>query len=238
MSAMNPTILRLSTQALLGRRRGLVLMIIPALLIVLSVVVRSLTQEGVGYDIVSQVGFTLALPIVALLAASAVLGPEIDDGSIVYLIAKPVPRHVVALSKYAVAWLATVGLGALPLAVAGLVLDASDAGRALGWGVAALVAGTTYTALFLGLAALTRHAVVAGLLFVLLWEGLLGNLLTGIRWLAIGAWGREVGSAVSDAIEASDTGLVYALVAAVAVTVGSVWFAGDRLRSFTLRGDE
>ena len=54
------------------------------------------------------------------------------------------------------------------------------------------VAGTTYTALFLGLAALTRHAVVIGLLFVLLWEGLLGNLLSGIRWLAIGAWGREV----------------------------------------------
>jgi len=235
---MNPTILRLSTQALLGRRRGLVLMIIPALLIVLSVVVRSLTQEGVGYDIVSEVGFTLALPIVALLAASAVLGPEIDDGSIVYLIAKPVPRHVVAFSKYAVAWLATIGLGALPLAVAGLALDASDAGRALGWSVAALVAGTTYTALFLGLAALTRHAVVAGLLFVLLWEGLLGNLLSGIRWLAIGAWGREVGSAVSNAIEAPDTGLVYALMAAVAVTVGSVWFAGDRLRSFTLRGDE
>jgi len=235
---MNPTILRLSTQALLGRRRGLVLMIIPALLIVLSVVVRSLTQEGVGYDIVSEVGFTLALPIVALLAASAVLGPEIDDGSIVYLIAKPVPRHVVAFSKYAVAWLATVGLGAVPLALAGLALDASDVGRALGWAVAALVSGTTYTALFLGLAALTRHAVVAGLLFVLLWEGLLGNLLSGIRWLAIGAWGREVGSAVSDAIEASDTGLAYALVAAVAVTVGSVWFAGDRLRSFTLRGDE
>jgi ABC-2 type transport system permease protein len=235
---MNPTIVRLSTQALLGRRRGVVLAIIPALLIALAVVVRALTQEGVGYDIVSEVGFTLALPIVALLAASAVLGPEIDDGSIVYLIAKPVPRHVVALSKYAVAWLATVGLGAVPLALAGLVLDASDAGRALGWGVAAFVSGTAYTALFLGLAALTRHAVVAGLLFVLLWEGLLGNLLSGIRWLAIGKWGTEVGSAVSDAIEASDTGLAYALVAAVVVTVGSVWFAGDRLRSFTLRGDE
>jgi ABC-2 type transport system permease protein len=237
-NVLNPTIVRLSTQALLGRRRGLVLMLIPGLLIVLAVVVRALTEEGIGYDIVSEVGFTLALPIVALLAASAVLGPEIDDGSIVYLIAKPVPRHVVALSKYVVAWATTLALGALPLLIAGLVLDSSDVGRAVGWGVAAVVSGTVYTALFLGLAALTRHAVVAGLLFVLLWEGLLGNLLTGIRWLAIGAWGTQVGSAVSDHVEEPGTGLAYALVAAVVVTVGSVWFAGDRLRSFTLRGDE
>lgn len=234
----NPTIVRLSGQALLGRRRGVVLALIPALVLVLAVVVRALTEEGVGYDIVSSVGFTLALPLVALLAASAVLGPEVDDGSIVYLIAKPVSRHAVALSKFVVAWLATLGLGAVPLLLGGLVLDASDAARALAWGVAAVVAGTTYTALFLGLAALTRHAVVAGLLFVLLWEGLLGGLLSGIRWLSVGAWGREVGSALSDEVAAPGTGLGYAVVAAVLVTVGGVWFAGDRLRSFTLRGDE
>ena len=130
------------------------------------------------------------------------LGPEIDDGSIVYLIAKPVPRHVIALSKYAVAWLATMALGALPLLVAGLVLDASHPGHAVGWGVAGAVSGTAYTALFLGLAALTRHAVVVGLLFVLLWEGLLGGLLPGIRWLDVGAWGTQVGASVSDALDA------------------------------------
>jgi ABC-2 type transport system permease protein len=235
---MNPTIVRLSAQALLGRRRGVVLALIPALLLVLAVVVRALTQAGVGYDIVSNVGFTLAVPLVALLASSAVLGPEIDDGSIVYLIAKPVPRYVVALSKFVVAWTATIALGAVPLFLAGLVLDASDPGRALAYGLAAVVSGTTYSALFLGLAALTRHAVVAGLLFVLLWEGLLGGLLSGIRWLSIGAWGTEVGSAVSNAVEAPGTGLAYALVAAGVVSVATVWFAGDRLRSFTLRGDE
>jgi len=235
---MNATIARLSVQALFGRRRGVVLLLIPGILLVLAVLIRALTDEGVGYEAVLTLGFTLALPIVALLAAAAVLGPEVDDGSIVYLLAKPVSRHVVALSKYAVAWAATMGLGALPLLVAGMILDASDPGQAFGWFVAGAVAGTTYTALFLALAALTRHAVVAGLLFVLLWEGLLGNLFTGIRWVAIGSWGREAGAAVSDALESPDTGLTYAVAAAVLVSVASVWFAGDRLRSFTLRGDE
>lgn len=235
---MHPTILRLSAQALLGRRRGLVLLLIPALLVVLALVIRVLTGEGSGYEAVLNLGFTLVLPLVALLAATAVLGPEIDDGSIVYLIAKPVPRRSVVLSKYVVAWLATLALGALPLLLAGLVLDSSEPSQAVAWALGGAVAGTTYTALFLALAALTRHAVVIGLLFVLLWEGLLGGLLSGIRWLAIGAWGQEIAASVSDAVTAPGTGLLYAVLAATVLTVGSVWFAGDRLRSFTLRGDE
>ena len=70
---MNPTILRLSTQALLGRRRGLVLMLIPAVLLGLAVVVRALTEDTVGYEAVVNLGFTLALPLVALLAAMSAL---------------------------------------------------------------------------------------------------------------------------------------------------------------------
>jgi ABC-2 type transport system permease protein len=235
---MNPTILRLSAQALLGRRRGVVLVLIPAVLLLLAVVVQALTDDAVGYEAVVSLGFTLALPLVALLAATAVLGPEVDDGSIVYLLSKPVSRHVIAASKYAVAWAATMVLGALPLLVAGLVLDASDASQAVAWGVGGAVAGTAYTALFLGLAAFTRHAVVIGLLFSLLWEGVLGSVLEGIRWVAIGAWGREVATEISSQVPAQGIGVGYAVVAAALVSAGSLWFTGDRLRSFTLRGDE
>ncbi len=235
---MNATIVRLSVQALLGRRRGLVLMLVPAALVALAVVVRALTEQGTGYEAVLSLGFTLALPIVALLAAAAVLGPEIDDGSVVYLLAKPVSRHRIARSKYAVAWAATMVLGVLPLVVSGLVIDVSDPLLALAWGVGGVVAGTTYCALFLGLAAVTRHAVVVGLLFALLWESVLGNLFDGIRWLAVGAWGREVAAEVSPGIALSGTGLTYALVASAVVTAGTLYLAGDRLRSFTLRGDE
>jgi ABC-2 type transport system permease protein len=235
---VNATIVRLSAQALLGRRRGVVLLLVPGVLVALAVVVRALTDQGVGYEAILALGFTLALPIVALLAAAAVLGPEIDDGSVVYLLAKPISRHRVALSKYAVAWAATMALGVLPLVVSGLVLDASDPLRALAWGVGGVAAGTTYAALFLGLAALTRHAVVAGLLFALLWESVLGNVFDGVRWLAVGPWGREVASEVGPGIAPAGTGLTYAVVASLVVTTLGVWVAGDRLRSFTLRGDE
>lgn len=235
---MHPTIVRLSAQALLGRRRGIVLALIPVVFLVLTVVIRALTDAGSGSAIVGDVGYTLVLPLVALLAAAAVLGPEFDDGSIVYLLAKPVDRHRIAVSKFAVAWTATMLLGALPLFLGALVLDAGEPVAALAWGVGGVVAGTTYTALFLALAALTRHAVVAGLLFVLLWEGLLGNLLVGIRWVSIGAWGREVAASVAPSLPDPDVGLAYPLVGTALLLLGALWFAGDRLRSFTLRGDE
>jgi ABC-2 type transport system permease protein len=236
---MNRTLLRLSTQALFGRRRGVVLVLIAAALLVLAVLVRLLTDEEVGLEAVVGLGFTLALPLVALLAATAVLGPEIDDGSVVYLLAKPVNRHVIAVSKLAAAWAATMLLGALPVGLAALVFDPSQPGRAGALAVGAAVSGTVYTALFLALAALTRHAVVVGLLFVLVWEGVLGSVFAGVRWLSVGAWGRAVAGELSPQGEdAATIGVGYAVAAAVLVTAGSVWFTGDRLRSFTLRGDE
>lgn len=235
----NPTIIRLSVQALFGRRRGLVLGLVPALLILLSITIRLLAGSDIDYgSTIAPLAFTLALPLVALLAAASVLGPEIDDGSIVYLLAKPVSRHSIAMNKFVVAWVATMAFGALPLLVTALILNGGDVTVALGWFVGGAFAGTAYAALFLALAALTRHAVVAGLLFVLLWEGLLGNLLNGIRWVAIGSWGREIGTAISDLVPDPDMGLTYVLIAAFVLTAGSLWFAGDRLRSFTLRGDE
>ena len=235
---MNRTVFRLSAQAILGRRRGLVLALIPAALLVLALLVRALTDADLGVEATVGLGLSLALPLVALLASTAVLGPEVDDGSIVYLLCKPVSRHVIARSKFAAAWLATMALGALPVGVVAFVVDPSESRRAVAYGVGAAVAGTVYAALFIALAALTRHAVVIGLLFTLLWEGLLGSVFAGVRWLSVAAWGREVAGGLSPLVEEVGIGTAYAVIAATVVTAASVWFTGDRLRSFTLRGDE
>ena len=236
---MNGTILRLSAQALLGRRRFLLLLVLPAVLLVLAVVVRWLAGEGEGYEaIVTGVGLLLALPLVALLATSSVLGPEVDDGSIVYLLAKPVSRQSVATSKYAVACLATLVCGALPLPLAGLVLEPGATESALAWAAAGVLAAAAYCALFLALSAVTRHAVVLGLLFVFFWEGLLGSLLSGVRWVNVASWAREVAFAVDGRFDPGErVGTTYAVVAAVVLVVAAVWLTGERLRSFSMRGE-
>ena len=74
---------------------------------------------------------------------------------------------------------------------------------------------------------------------MLVWEGVLASVFTGVRWLSIGAWGRAVAGGLDDTIvDAAHLPVAYAATAAVVVTVASLWFTGDRLRSFTLRGDE
>jgi ABC-2 type transport system permease protein len=89
------------------------------------------------------------------------------------------------------------------------------------------------------LATISRHAVVFGLIYVLIWEGLLGSLLSGVRWLSVTQWATAVAEQVSDdAGLSADLGLTYALVAVGVVSVLAVWFAGNRLRSFTLTGEE
>lgn len=236
---MNPTIVRLSAQALFGRRRGFVMLVIPAALLLLTAVVRLLTDPGTAYtDIVGGLGRDLALPLVALLATTAVLGPEVDDGSIVYLLSKPVNRWSIAVAKYVVALAATLGFGAVPVLLAGLVNDSRHPGMSLAMLGGAVVASLAYCALFLGLCALTRHAVVVGLLFVFLWEGAIGNLLSGVRWLSIGAWARQVAAALSDRLEVPvSVSTPYALVATVVVVVAGVLFAGWRLSTFSLTGE-
>lgn len=233
---LNPTITKLALQALLGRRRFLLVLAFPLLMIGFTVLIGVLASgDEAPWMVVENLGYPLVLPLVAILASTSVLGPEVDDGSIVYLISKPVNRHSVAISKWVVAVLTTLVAGAGSVLVAGLVAGGGE--RAVAWLVAAAVAGTTYSALFLALAALTRHAVVVGLVFVLIWEGLLGGLLSGVAWLSIGQWGIRVGHEVSTRLD-DPANLPWALGASAVVTLGALWFAGDRLRSFTLRGDE
>jgi ABC-2 type transport system permease protein len=232
---MNGTIAKLALQALLGRRRFYLLLAFPVLLIGLVGLVTALADGDAAWEIVPGLGYTLVLPLVAILAASSVLGPEVDDGSIVYLLSKPVSRYGIAISKWIVALGATLVAGTLPILVAALITG--DSTRALALFVGAAVAGTTYSALFLAISAVTRHAVIASLMFVLIWESLLGNLFTGIAWLSISQWGIRIGHEISDQLP-DPANLGWAIIASAVVTLVGVWFAGDRLRSFSLRGED
>ena len=125
---MNTTIIKLAAQALLGRRRFWLLLAFPVLLIALTVTVAALTDAEAAWPLLPGLGYPVVLPLVAVLAASSVLGPEVDDGSIVYLLSKPVNRHAVAISKWVVAWAATLVVGSLGVLAAGLVAGGGDGG--------------------------------------------------------------------------------------------------------------
>ena len=234
--------MKLSERAVLGRRRGVMLIILPLVLIALAVVVRLLADEGPGpvKIVVGEFGLGLVLPLVALIATSSVLSPEIDDGSFVYLLAKPISRHTVVISKVVVAFGCVIVFAVLPMFVAGLVLAPSHRQLALAYCVGALAAGAAYTALFAWLSTLSRHCVVLGLVYVLLWERLVGDLVAGVRWLSITRWASALVESTSggEYVASANLGLGYAMAATLLLVVGLTYLAGRRLQSFNLTGDE
>ena len=189
-------------------------------------------------DTLFGLGLVVIVPLVALLAISGLLAPEIDDGSISYLLAKPISRHTIVASKLVVAVACVLVFGAIPMFVSGLVLLAESPSFAVGFGLASLVGGTAYCAIFALLSVVTRHAVVIGLIYLLVWEGLLGGLLDGIRWLSVTRWSAELIDQIADLELVDDLPLAYAVIALVAVLAGGTWLTGSQLRSFNLTGDE
>ena len=244
---MNATVAQLTARTILGRRRALLLLALPVVLLVLSLIVRATVGADSRNDVtVGLLGaFALAtlVPLLGLIAGTGAIGPEIDDGSIVYLLAKPVNRHSIVVSKLLVAIAVVSAFGAVPVFVAGLVLDGTTDRLWLGYGLGALVAGVAYSALFLLLAVLTRNAVVVGLIYALVWETVIGSFVPGAQALSIQQWSLAITRVVvgKHAEALNITAAVRPQVAIpllIAVTLAATFYAGSRLRSLRLTGDE
>jgi ABC-2 type transport system permease protein len=104
--------------------------------------------------------------------------------------------------------------------------------------VGAAAGSLAYSALFLALSLLTRRPVLVGLAYVLLWEGLLGNLLKGTRLLSV----QQYAIAIADHVSGSpliqgSISLPVAATLALVVSAGFTVLAIDRLRSFSVAGE-
>jgi ABC-2 type transport system permease protein len=236
---MNPTIIRITARALFGRRRFLLLLPLPLLVVGLAVLAVAFGDDPLdqwGPPIIIGLGIAVALPVLALVIGTGVLGAEIDDGTIVHILAKPLPRREIVLSKLAVATVATAVTAGVPLYATGVLADSPRLGVALA--VGAVVGAAAYSALFLALSLLTRRPVLVGLVYVLVWEGLLGNLLSGTRVLSIQQYVIAVASRIEPSPLLSTTvSLPVAVGMAFVFTAGATVLAVDRLRSFSVVGE-
>jgi ABC-2 type transport system permease protein len=182
-------------------------------------------------------GFSVLLPLTALIIGTGVLGAEIDDGSAIHLLATPVRRTEVVLTKWMVAAGLTMLFAAVPELIAGLL--APNSGK-LAWAlfVGALVGSVIYTAVFVMASVLTTRAIAVGLLYVLVWEALLGNLIGGVRILSIAHYSLGVAYAIDNnsSLKAGLT-LTTSVILGVIVTVGALIIASRRLAAFAIKGE-
>jgi ABC-2 type transport system permease protein len=244
---MNATIAMLTLRTLLGRRRALLLLVLPGVLVALAVVLRLTVDEASRLDVTVGLLGTFAIatviPLLALIAGTGALGGEIDDGSIVYLLSKPISRHTIVVTKVAVAVGVTSLFGAVPVLVSGWIMVGGRASIAVAYGLGAFAAATAYCALFLLLSVLNRNAVVIGLIYTLVWETAIGGLVLGAGGISIQQWSLAVTRAIVGD-RAEGLGITAAvrpqisIVMLLVVVVGGTWYAGRRLRSLRLTSAE
>jgi ABC-2 type transport system permease protein len=240
---MTGALVSITLRALLNRRRTLLLALLGLLLVgIVGLYVLSgpAAEDAlrVTRQLLGNLGIGVLLPLVAVIVGTAAIGSELDDGTVVYLLAKPVPRWLVLVVKVLVAWLVTVLLVAPAIAIAAII-GTGDASLATGFVVAAIVGALEYTAIFVALSLVTSRALVLGLAYVVLWEGIVAGLFAGTRALSV----RQHAMALAEATggpEATGLGLIdlpVALVALAIVTAVATVVAVRRLETVELRGE-
>jgi ABC-2 type transport system permease protein len=238
-SLFNPVVAAITVRATLGRRRAFLFAIPAVVLIALTLVLRASHPVAALWpsQVLGDFGFSVLLPLTALIIGTGVLGAEIDDGSAIHLLATPVPRSTVVVTKFAVAAVMTMLLAALPELIAGLLAPSSTK-LAVALFVGALVGSVIYSAVFVAASVLTTRAIALGLLYVLIWEGLLATLVGGARILSVAHYSLGVANAIyPDKNLMAGLSLDTSVILGVIVTVGALILASRRLSAFAIKGE-
>ena len=188
---MTRALIVLTLRQLAGRRRALFLVILALIPVAVALFYRfgSDHVDPVDFapEMLDRLVLSVVLPLTALVFGTAALGAEIEDGTAVYLLSKPIGRRRILAVKIGVATVATVAL-TLPstLLTALITLGGDDPhGISAGFVLAVAVGATAYSALFVALSVRTSRALLIGLVYVFVWEAIVTNIFEGTRWVSI-----------------------------------------------------
>ncbi|MGH8888583.1 MAG: ABC transporter permease subunit [Acidothermaceae bacterium] len=235
---MNAVVARITLRALFGRKRVLLLLVLPIILLGLAAAFRA--GNGTKTDILlDHFGITALLPLVALIVGTGVLGAELDDGTAVYLLATPISRRTIVSTKFVVAAAVTVVFTAIPEWLAGVIAFPGQSRLSIGYAAGAAVGAIVYAAIFLALSVMTRRAMAVGLIYVLVWEGLLASFVSGIGVLSVQQYTLSVARTAADAgaVVPAHVSIAVAIPLAVVVVALAGWLATDRLSGYRISGE-
>ena len=226
-------------RGLLGRRRTLLMVLLAGLPVLVGLLIRLGGGRTDAPEILDTLVIRTVLPLVALVFGTAAIGSEIEDGTAVFLLAKPIPRWRTALAKLAVAAGLTAALTVPPIILTGLLVEGfggDSIATAFGFALAAIAGGTAYAVAFAALGVITSRALVVGLGYTLLWEGVLAGLLDGTRFMSI----RQGTLGVAAALTGEDVGVdvlepVIAAAILAVVVVGGFLLTTRALARFQVR---
>lgn len=236
------TIGSVTARALLGRRRTILMLLLAGAPILLGLLIRlgGTRPNALGPSLEGLI-VSSVLPLIALVFGTAALGSELDDGTAVHILTKPIPRWTIVVPKIVVAGSLTALLVVPATLIAGVLIGGTGSrqlGLTTAFAVAVLVGSFVYGAIFVALSAATSRGLVIGLAYSLLWEGLLSGALKGTQLFSVREYMRGIASVFAPAgsVESvvGGNGLLLAFVAIAVVTA----LAAARLARFEIRAAE
>jgi ABC-type transport system involved in multi-copper enzyme maturation permease subunit len=171
-------------------------------------------------------------PLAVLALAGPAFGHEVEDRTLANLVLTPLPRWQIVAGKLLAAISVAAPFVAASAFATSWVAFLGDPRAVLAVTASSLLAVVLYATAFTWLGLVTTQAIGAGLLYIVLWEGLFSGFVTGVRRLSI----RHHALALMHGLDArrfaegDHPGAVGVVVAAVAVSAGFTWLAVRRLR--------
>ncbi len=226
---------RIVLRQLITRGRLVALFLVGAAVAAISIAVGA-SSDGAdsvatGVRLISDLGFTTLVPIVALVFASASLGDMREDGTLVYLWLRPMHRWPIVVGAWLAALTASLPLTIVPLVVSSLAVDGGDelVGATVLAGVVGVVA---YSAMFVLVGLLLKNSIVWGLGYILIWEGIVAAFGSFAAKLAIRGYTRSIITAITDIdLDLGDLSLGVAVLVPTIASVAALVLASVRLRS-------
>jgi ABC-2 type transport system permease protein len=222
---LNQTVMWLTLRQLFAKRRLWIAVVFSLAPLLFTLVFRIVGDDGPEARVAFLTTLSLEivlgtlLPLAAVIFGTTAFGGEVDDGTLIYLLVKPIARWQVVLSKYVVAVLSTFAIALPALFLPWLVLhgEGTPARMVTAFIIAAAAGSAIYCALFLSLGLATKRALVVGLLYVILFEAVLSRSLTGVKSLSV----REFLVSIAQAVSAG------AFKFPAVVPMSTVWWMGS-----------
>jgi ABC-2 type transport system permease protein len=217
------TLFRLFLKLQLTRARviGLVLAGMVGVLVAIALHEASGRDASIGPQLISLFGLELFVPVSALLLATATLGDMNDDGTLVYVWMRPVPRWHLVAAAFGSSLAAALPITLVPLLLAAAITGAGP--LVIATLVAVPLSLLAYCAAFGALGLRSRRSVIWGLLYIFIIEGFVARGGASLAHLAIRCYSESVVSSITQVpldqavIEPPVSWIVPLVVAALAV---------------------
>jgi len=234
-------VMAITLRSLLDQRRFWLMVLLAAVPVLLTLIGTGLGDADISDEVFDALMVQTVLPLIALIFGTGALGSELEDGTIVYLLAKPGHRARIVVGKGLVAAGVTAALVVPATVLTGVILASRQSDIAettIAYAVAVAVGGSAYALGFMALSSITSRGLAIGLGYVLIWEGILSGLLPGTQTFSV----RQATLGLADMLGAKGIGdplpATTSVVVLAAIIASSLFLATWRMSRFQLRGSD